>query len=123
MHTTNGDKTGSADDWLTYRGRWVNVTFMIKKGDEEYLVTLRDGHVTHLQPGPHVMPRWTFALVAGEDAWQRFWAHEPQPRFHDLMAMVKFKTLRVEGDPTIFMSNLLYFKELVKRLGGQLHAR
>ena len=76
-----------------------------------------------IQPGPHVMPRWSFALVAGEDAWQRFWAPAAQPRFHDLMAMVKFKTLRVEGDPSIFMSNLLYFKELVKRLGGQLHAR
>lgn len=123
MHTTHGDNKGSADDWLAYRGRWVNVTFMIKKGQEEYLVTLRDGQVAHLQPGPHVMPRWTFALVASDDTWQRFWAQTPQPRFHDLMAMVKFKTLRVEGDPTVFMSNLLYFKELVQRLGGQLHAR
>lgn len=123
MQTTDGYTQGRADDWLTYRGRWVNVTFMIKKGEEEYLVTLRDGHVTHVQRCPHVMPCWAFALVAGEDAWQRFWADKPQPRFHDLMAMVKFKTLRVEGDPTIFMSNLLYFKELVQRLGGQLHAR
>lgn len=123
MQTTDGYTQGRADDWLTYRGRWVNVTFMIKKGEEEYLVTLRDGQVTHVQRGPHVMPCWTFALVAGEDAWQRFWADKPQPRFHDLMAMVKFKTLRVEGDPTIFMSNLLYFKELIQRLGGQLHAR
>ncbi|EER62381.1 hypothetical protein AcdelDRAFT_0065 [Acidovorax delafieldii 2AN] len=123
MHTIDGDPSGSAEGWLAHRGRWVNVTFLLKKGEEEYLITLRDGRVTSLKRGPHVMPRWTFALVAGEDTWQRFWAQQPQPRFHDLMAMVKFKTLRVEGDPTIFMSNLLYFKELVKRLGGQLHAR
>lgn len=121
MHNDN-NPTSSAEDWLAYRGRWVNVTFMLKKGEAEYLVTIRDGHVADIQPGPHVMPRWTFALVAGEDAWQRFWADVPQPRFHDLMAMVKFKALRIEGDQTIFMSNLLYFKELIKRLGGRLHA-
>ena len=123
MHTTDSGNTDSADDWLVYRGRWVNVTFMLRKGAEEYLITLHEGRVRKIRPGPHVMPRWTFALAADEDTWQRFWAKEPQPRFHDLMAMVKFKTLRVEGDPTIFMSNLLYFKELIKQLGGQLHAR
>lgn len=123
MHTIDGDPPGSAQDWLAHRGRWVNVTFLLKRGEEEYLVTLQGGRVQRIQAGPHVMPRWTFALVAKADTWQRFWAQEPQPRFHDLMAMVKFKTLRVEGDPTIFMSNLLYFKELVKQLGGKLHAR
>lgn len=116
MHTTN-------DDWLAHQGRWVNVTFLLRKGDAEYLVTLRDGRVQRIAPGPHVMPCWTFALSAGDDAWERFWAAEPQPRFHDLMAMVRFKALRIEGDMTVFMRNLLYFKALVKQLGGHIHAR
>ena len=110
-----------ADEWLVYRGRHVNVTFMIKNGEAEYLVTVRDGRVTQIKPGPHVMPCWTFALVAGQDAWDRFWSPTPQPRFHDLMAMVKFKTLKVEGNQTVLMQNLLYFKELVSQLGGQIH--
>lgn len=121
MHTTNQTSTDS--DWLAYRGRYVNVTFMLKKGETEYLITIRDGQVTQIKPGPHVMPRWTFALVAGDAAWQRFWAPAPQPRFHDLMAMVKFKTLKVEGDQAVFMSNLLYFKDLIRQLGSRLHAR
>lgn len=118
----NTKPTDTSGDWLAYRGRYVNVTLMIKKGEAEYLVTIREGRVVHVQPGPHVMPRWTFALVASDDTWQRFWAPTPQPRFHDLMAMVKFKTLRVEGDQAIFMSNLLYFKELIRQLGSQIHA-
>lgn len=118
-HTNPIDPNG---DWLAYRGRYVNVTFMLKKGEAEYLVTIREGRVARVQPGPHVMPRWTFALVAGDDAWERFWSPEPQPRFHDLMAMVKFKTLKVEGDQAVFMSNLLYFKELIRQLGSQIHA-
>ncbi len=114
--------TSDTSDWLAHRGRFVNVTFMLKKGEAEYLITICEGRVVRVKPGPHVMPRWTFALVAGDDTWQRFWAPEPQPRFHDLMAMVKFKTLKVEGDQAVFMSNLLYFKELIHQLGSQIHA-
>lgn len=108
-------------EWLVFRGRYVDVTFMLRKGAREYLVTIRDGSVVDIKPGPHVMPRWTFALTADDDTWDRFWASEPQPRYHDLMAMVKFKTLRIEGDQTIFMRNLLYFKDLVRNLGSHIH--
>ncbi|TWG88893.1 hypothetical protein L602_001000000920 [Cupriavidus gilardii J11] len=118
MNNTEQSKTPA--DWLAHRGRYVNVTFMLKKGETDYLITIRDGHVVQIRPGPHVMPRWTFALVASDDTWDRFWAPTPQPRFHDLMAMVKFRTLKVEGDQTVFMQNLLYFKELVSQIGTEL---
>lgn len=117
---TNTEDKRAASAWLTHRGRYVNVTFMLRKGDLEYLITLREGQVAEIKPGPHVMPRWTFALTAADDAWDRFWSPTPQPRFHDLMAMIKFRTLKLEGDQAIFMRNLLYFKELVRELGGQL---
>lgn len=122
MNTTNLTHA-TASDWLTYRGRYVNVTFMLKSGEAEYLVTLREGKIQQIKAGPHVMPRWTFSLVADHDTWARFWAPQQQPRFHDLLAMVKFKALSIEGDQTIFMSNLLYFKELIRTLGSQLNAR
>lgn len=115
-------KNYTLNEWLVFRGRYVNVTFMLKKGSREYLVTIRDGGIVDINPGPHVMPRWTFSLTAEDDTWNRFWASELQPRYHDLMAMVKFKTLRIEGDQTIFMSNLLYFKELVSNLGSHINA-
>jgi len=108
---------------LARRGHWVNVTFLLRKDEAEYLITVQDGRVQRIVPGPHVMPCWSFALCASDDAWGRFWASEPQPRFHDLLAMVRFKTLRIEGDMTVFMRNLLYFKDLVRQLGRELHAR
>lgn len=108
---------------LAWRGRYVNVTFKLSVGDVDYLVSVRDGQIDSIDAGPHVMPRWTFALVGDADAWQRFWSPTPEPRFHDLLAMVKFKRLRIDGDQAIFMSNLLYFKDLVQHLGGRLHAR
>ncbi len=109
-------------EWLTYRGRFVNVTFMLKSGDREFLITIHEGAVTSIRPGPHVMARWTFALVSDPQSWSYFWSDTARPRYHDLMAMVKFKSLRIEGDQAIFMSNLLYFKELIHRLGSEIHA-
>ena len=40
----------------------------------------------------------------------------PPPGYHDLMAMLKFGTLRIEGNLHPFMSHLLYFKDLLALL-------
>lgn len=101
------------DSWLLHRGRFLDVTFLIEVGETPYLVRLHRGRVEQLEKGPHVMPRWTFALRASEQAWSAFWSAVPQPGFHDLIAMVKVGALRVEGDQYPFMSNLRYFKDLL----------
>lgn len=108
----------SLDGWLVQRGRFVDVVFLVRCGEAEHLVRVRDGQVESVRRGPFVMPSWTFAFTASREAWQRFWASEPTPGFHDLMAMVKFRHLRVDGDLTVLMRNLLYFKALMARLGG-----
>jgi hypothetical protein len=59
------------------------------------------------------MPRYTFALRASREAWAKFWSADPPPGFHDLIAMVKMKALRVEGDQHPFMAHLRYFKDLL----------
>lgn len=120
---TQNQTAQACTEWLAYRGRFVNVTFMLRSGDQEFLITIRDGVVKSIAPGPHVMARWTFALVSDPQSWGYFWSETPRPRYHDLMAMVKFKLLRIEGDQGIFMANLLYFKELIGRLGSEIHAR
>ena len=106
------------DDWLVHRGRFVNVSFLLQSSEKEWLIRIHDGAIESIQPGPFVMPRWTFRLTADTDAWTRYYASTPTPGFHDLMAMIKFKHLRLEGDQHPFMSNLLYFKELIMSLGG-----
>ncbi len=106
------------DDWLVHRGRFVNVTFMLQSGEREFLIRIHEGAIESIQSGPFVMPRWTFRLAADASAWAKYYASEPTPGFHDLMAMIKFKHLRLEGDQHPFMSNLLYFKDLIKSLGG-----
>jgi hypothetical protein len=106
------------DDWLTYRGRYLDTTFLLEVGDQPYLVRIHNGRVESVISGPFVMPRWSFALRASKEAWEKFWQPLPEPGYHDVMAMVKFKTLKLEGDQHPFMANLLYFKDVLARLRG-----
>src|SRR5262245_28662644 len=99
--------------WLVHRGRFLDVSFLLEVGDAAYLVRIHHGRVEAVETGPLVMPRWTFALRASEEAWATFWKAVPPPGFHDLIAMVKARALRVEGDQHPFMANLRYFKDLL----------
>ena len=99
--------------WLVHRGRFLYVSFLLEVGDASYLLRIHRGRVEAVDKGPFVMPRWTFALRASQDAWAAFWQPIPPPGFHDLMAMIKTRALKLEGDQHPFFANLLYFKELL----------
>ncbi|WP_454829820.1 hypothetical protein [Paraburkholderia xenovorans] len=108
------------DTWLVHRGRYVNVTFLIDAGTAQWLVTIEEGCIKSAIKGPFVMPRWTFALRARTGDWERFCDPAMPPSFHDLMAMVKHRTLVLEGDQHPFMANLLYFKDLIGNMRQSL---
>jgi len=58
----------------------------------------------------------SFALRASREAWTEFWQRIPKPGFHDLIALTKFRHLKVEGDIKTFMSHLRYFKDVLASL-------
>lgn len=103
----------NANAWLVHRGRFVDTQCLIEVGETAWLMQIQAGRITNLQRGPFVMPRWTFALRASQQTWSAFWAERPAPGFHDLMAMIKSRALRLEGDQHPFMANLLYFKDVM----------
>lgn len=106
----------NANARLVHRGRFVDTQFLVSIGDVDWLVQIHKGKIESVQRGPFVMPRWTFALRASREDWEQFWQPLPKPGYHDLMALVKFRRLRVEGDQHPFMSNLLYFKGVMESL-------
>lgn len=109
----------NGDAWLIHRGRFLDVSLMLEVGDDQYLVHIRDGRVASVDRGPLVMPRWTFALRASAEDWRTFWSPSPPPGYHDLVAMMKFKRLHLDGDPYPFMTHMRYFKELLERLRAE----
>ena len=106
----------NGDPWLVRRGRFVDTTFLIEAGAAQYLVDIHAGRIERVSGGPFVMPRWSFALRAPEDAWNQFRKALPPPGFNDILAMLKSRILRIEGDQHVLMANLLYFKDVLAKM-------
>lgn len=106
----------NGDAWLTHRGRFLDVRLLLEVGDTEYLIRIREGGVESVERGPFVMPAWAFALRASEEDWNTFWSPSPPPGYHDLVAMLRFGRLTLEGDPYPFMTHIRYFRDLLGRL-------
>ena len=63
----------NSDGELVRRGRFLEVTFLLEIGTDHYLVRIHRGRIEAIERGPHVQPRWTFALRAAPAAWHAFW--------------------------------------------------
>src|ERR1700676_1249331 len=98
---------------LVRRGRFVDTVFLVEIGADSYLVRIVEGRIAGGTTGPFVMPSWCFALRAPREAWEAFWQPVPAPGFNYLLALVKRRLLRIEGDLHPFMANLRYFKEVM----------
>lgn len=96
---------------LVWRGRHLTTSFMLRVGERGYVISVHQGRIISVETAVRVMPEWTFCLAADEETWQAFWQAVPQPGFHDLMALLKFRRLTISGTLHPFMSNLLYFKQ------------
>tara|TARA_B100001250_G_scaffold50093_1_gene39167 strand:+ start:492 stop:788 length:297 start_codon:yes stop_codon:yes gene_type:complete len=89
---------------------------MISTIENEYLVIIEKGIVTNVEEGPFVMPSYIFKLTTSKDEWFKFLQDTPQPGSHDIIAMLRRKVLKFEGDLHPLMSHLLYFKLLLASL-------
>jgi hypothetical protein len=106
----------NADEALVRRGRLLSTTFLLEVGQTAWLISIFEGRVASVTQGPFVMPSWSFALRAPEAEWEKFWSRRPPPGSNDLMALIKRRVLRAEGNLQIFMANLRYFKEALAKL-------
>jgi hypothetical protein len=106
----------NGDQALVRRGRFLSTTFLLEVGQTAWLISIFEGKVVSVTSGPFVMPSSSFALRAPEQEWQKFWSSRPPPGSNDLMALVKRRVLKAEGNLQIFMANLRYFKEALAKL-------
>lgn len=109
----------NGDEALVRRGRFLTTTFLLEVGPTAWLIQIFEGRVMSVVRGPFVMPSSSFALRAPEEEWRKFWSVRPPPGCNDLMALIKRRVLRAEGDLHIFMANLRYFKEALAKLRAE----
>ena len=96
----------NGDEALVRRGRFLTTTFLLEIGPSAWLISIFEGRVTSVTPGPFVMPSSSFALRASQDEWEKFFSPRPPPGSNDLMALIKRGVLSAEGDLWVFMANL-----------------
>ena len=101
---------------LASMAQYLNTCFMISTIEHEYLVNIEKGIVKNVEEGPFVMPSYVFKLTASKNEWLKFLQHTPQPGSHDIIAMLRRKVLKFEGNLHPLMSHLLYFKLLLASL-------
>jgi hypothetical protein len=106
----------NGDAALVRRGRYLTTTFLLEVGQTAWLVSIFEGRIASVTPGPFVMPSSSFALRAPEEELKKFWSPRPPPGANDLMALIKRRVLKTEGDLHVFMANLRYFKEALAKL-------
>jgi hypothetical protein len=103
----------NADETLLRRGRHLTTDMMIEIDDQSHFITIEHGRVVAMQRGPAIMKSWSFAVRGSSEAWDKFWQPLPPPNFHDIFALAKLGTFRIEGDFRPLITNLLYFKALL----------
>lgn len=114
----------NADLDLVRRGALMNETFLLGVDAVPYYVTVREGRIAALERGPALLRRWSFAVRASAEAWQRHWRSMPAPGDHDIFAMAKAGHAAIEGDLLPLMQHLRYVKEVLaapRRLEGHGH--
>jgi len=107
------------DAGLVRRGRYLTTAFLLEVGPTIWLISIFEGRIVSVVRGPFVMPSSAFALRASEAEWAKFWSERPPPGSNDLMALIKRRVLRAEGDLQVFMANLRYFKEALAKLRAE----
>jgi hypothetical protein len=107
------------DRGLIRRGRYLTTTFLLEVGATSWLISIFEGRIVAVTRGPFVMPSAAFALRASEEEWKKFWSKRPPPGSNDLLALIKRRALKAEGNLQVFMSHLRYFKEALAKLRAE----
>ncbi|PYE25489.1 putative sterol carrier protein [Paraburkholderia silvatlantica] len=95
------------------RSEYINSVFMIVVGETEFLVSIEKGQVTDVCQGPFVTPSYEFRISASDDTWAELWSQAPSAGRHDVISLLKYKLLRIDGNLHTFMANLFFFKALL----------
>lgn len=106
----------NGDAGLVRRGRYLTTNFLLEVGATAWLISIFEGRVVAVTKGPFVMPPSVFALRAPAEEWEKFWSKRPPPGSNDLLALLKRRVLKAEGDLYVLMANLRYFKEALAKL-------
>jgi len=108
-----------ADPVLRRQGAGSSFRLLLRRGDDDYVVEVRDGRVAAWATGPFVMPQCDFALAGSAAAWHRFTQPHPAPGDQDIFAYFRSGEITLTGDTRKFYAHLMCLKLLLGHLRGE----
>jgi hypothetical protein len=106
----------NADPLVARLGADSSFDVLLRWGEEEHLLRVRDGRLEAPREGPFVMPRCDFALAGSEDAWARFTQPQPAPRDQDIFAFLRRGEMSLTGDARKFFAHQMCLKLMLAQL-------
>jgi hypothetical protein len=120
-------KIANDDVTLLKWGKLVTCKVLIGVGDVDFIVSIEKGRVDSLRKRALPLESGVFAIRASEVVWNEYWQKLPKRNYHDLFSMFSSGLATIDGDLTLFMQNLIYFKLLLAaprtRLGDYSSAK
>ena len=98
---------------LVHRGRWVNLTFVLGIGEDDYLITVTAGKITNIRLRHLPTDTGRFSIRASAQSWAKHWQMVPPRDYHDIFAMLPKKIVTIDGTLEPFIQNLQYFKDII----------
>lgn len=98
---------------LVRRGRYFSADFELVSGAQVCFLTAEAGRIVAVETAPQIMRPSAFRIAAASASWLKLWQPNPEPGWHDILAMMKRRNLTVDGDIRTFMGNLQYIKDVI----------
>jgi hypothetical protein len=98
----NGDAT------MPYVGRYFTTDFLLGIGEDEWVVSMREGRVERITDNISIETPWSFGLRAPRESWENFVQKIPPPMYNDIWAMAHplHGRLRMDGDVKVMWQNI-----------------
>jgi hypothetical protein len=108
----------NADPALKVIGRYFTADFLLGFGDQEYVVSVRNGVIQRITDSLSIETPWSFALRAPTDSWEKFTEKLPPPMYNDLWAMAHplHGRLRMDGDVKVLWQNVRALTWMLDRM-------
>ena len=106
----------NADARLVHRGRWVNLTFLLGIGNDDYLISIVAGKITAIRRRHLATDTGEFSIRASAESWAKHWQAVPPRDYHDIFAMLPKQIAKIDGRLEPLMQNLQYFKDIIAKM-------
>ena len=96
----------NSDHELQVIGRWFTTAVSLTCGDTRCILRFERGRLVEFVQPPRLDTRCAFGFRASPEIWEKFFARDPQPLYHDFFAMLmRVPGFVLEGDTLVAMQN------------------